>query len=101
MFDAAQRWTFTIRHNRATIDQLADQPGAPTLEHVGDRWLLVPRPLEVAPNSATYRLALEQERALAKALSTAREAIENGSAKSIDDANEIIRKLLTGPRTQP
>jgi hypothetical protein len=98
---ALEGWTFTIHGDRATIDQLAERPGAPSLRRVGGRWTLVPIPLDLPRNTATYRLAVEEERAMANALSTAREAIENGSATSIDDANEIIRKLLTGPATQP
>ncbi|HEV2292893.1 MAG TPA: hypothetical protein VGR35_03505 [Tepidisphaeraceae bacterium] len=101
MVKAVEGWTFTVRGDRATIDQLADQPSAPTLRRVDGRWVLVPTPWETPPDTATYRLLVEEERRLAAALASARKAVANGSAKSIEDANEVLRNSLAEPATQP
>lgn len=101
MFDAAQGWTFTVGGDRAAIDQLADRPGAPTLRRVNGRWVLVPTPWDTPRETATYRLMVESERRLAAALKSAREAVIDGRAKSIEDVNTILRNLLTEPTTKP
>lgn len=95
-------WSFTICGDRATINELADRPGSPTLRRARDgRWMLVPTRWDVPGDTATYRLAVAEERALAKALSTARAAAASGSAKSIEDVNAILRSLLSEPTTKP
>jgi hypothetical protein len=101
MIKAVQGWTFTVHGDRATIDQLADQPGAPTLRRVSDRWMLVPTPWDTPRETATYRLMVETERRLSAALRSAREAVIGGRAKSVEDVNTILRNLLTGPTTTP
>ena len=95
MHDAGQSWTFTVRGDRATIDQLADRPGAPAFRRVNDRWMLVPPPWDTRPDTATYRLMVESERQMAAALLVARRAVEAGSARSVEEVNVILRDLLT------
>ena len=101
MHDAGQSWTFTVRGDRATIDQLADRPGAPTFRRVNDQWMLVPPPWDTRRDTSTYRLMVESERQLAGALATARAAIVDGGAKSVEDVNAILRELLTDPTRRP
>jgi TfoX/Sxy family transcriptional regulator of competence genes len=101
MLKAVQGWTFTVRGDRATIDQLEAKPGAPTLRRVEGRWVLAPTQWDTRRDTATYRLAVAQERALAAALAQARAAVDDGAAKSVEDVNAILRKLLTEPTTQP
>jgi hypothetical protein len=101
MIKAIQGWTFTVRGDRATIDQLADSPGAPTFRRVNDRWMLVPTPWDTPRETATYRLMVETERRLSSALKSAREAVINGHAQSIEDVNTILRNLLAEPTTTP
>ena len=101
MIKAVEGWTFTVSGDRATIDQLADRPGAPALRRAGSRWVLVPTPWDAPRDTATYRLAVENERRLAKSLAAARAAVIDGKAKSIEDVNGMLRNLLAGPATQP
>jgi len=101
MVHAVQAWTFTVRGDRATIDQLADQPGAPTLRRVNGRWMLVPTPWDTPRETATYRLMVESERRLSGALKSARGAVIDGRAKSIEDVNTILRNLLAESTTKP
>ncbi len=93
-------WTFTIDGDRATIDQITDRPGSPTLRHMNGRWVLAPAQWETPRDTATYRLAVAEERSLAKALSTARAAVMNGEARSVEDVNAILRELLTEQTTK-
>ena len=101
MIKAVQGWTFTVGGDRATIDQLADSPGAPTLRRVNGRWMLVPTPWDTPRETATYRLMVDSEQRLSAALQSAREAVLDGSAQSIEDVNTILRNLLTEPTTKP
>jgi hypothetical protein len=98
---AIEGWTFTIRGDHATIDQLASRPGAPTLRRDGKHWVLEPIPLDLPRGTASYRLAVAQERDMTAALTAAHDAVVSGEAKSIEDVNTILRKLLTPPTTQP
>jgi hypothetical protein len=98
---AIEGWTFTVRGDHATIDQLASRPGAPTLRRDGKHWVLEPLPLDLPRGTASYRLAVAQERDMTAALTAAHDAVMSGEAKSIEDVNTILRKLLTPPTTQP
>lgn len=98
---AAAGWTFTIVGDRATINELADSPSAPSLRNVRGRWLLAPTQWDTPRDTATYRLGVDEERALATALATARGAVIEGSARSVEDVNAILRTLLVEPATQP
>ncbi|MGB7157747.1 MAG: hypothetical protein WBD40_06755 [Tepidisphaeraceae bacterium] len=100
MIAAVEGWTFTVRGDRATIDALVGAAGAPTLKRAKGRWVLAPMPWDARRDTAMYRLTVEQERKLAKALATARQTVERGSATSIDDVNNVLRSLLTEPTTQ-
>ena len=101
MIRAIKGWTFTVRGPRATIDQLADRPGAPTFRRVNGRWMLVPTPWDTPRAAATYRVMVESERRLSAALRSGREAVIDGRAKSVEDVNAILRDLLAEPTTQP
>jgi hypothetical protein len=102
MLKAVQGWTFTVRGDRATIDDVADRPGAPALRRVNGRWVLAPSAWDTRRDTSTYRLAVAEERALAKALATARVAVERGDAKTVEAVNDILRNLLTEqPTTRP
>ena len=102
MLKLVEGWTFTIRENRATIDQLADHPNAPSLVRSGaGRWVLAPTQWDLSRETAQYRLAVASERELAAALNAARGAIEAGGAVNFEDANRIIRARLAPPTTQP
>ena len=101
MINAIEGWTFTVRGDRATIDQLAARPGAPTLRRVIGRWMLVPTPWDTPRESATYRLMVQSEQRLAGALAAARAAVVDGTAKSVEDVNAILRNVLAEPTTQP
>jgi hypothetical protein len=98
---AIEGWTFTVQGSRATIDQLASRPGAPTLRRDGKRWILEPVPLDLPRGTASYQLAVSQERAMTEALVAAHDAVMRGEARSIEDVNTILRNLLTPPTTQP
>ena len=100
MTTAVEGWTFTVRGDRATIDQLAGQPGAPTLRRVGGGWMLGPPPWDASRVTATYRLAVENERRLARALVDARGALLDGRAATVEDVNAILRSRLADPATQ-
>ncbi len=100
MIKAIEDWTFTVRGDRATIDQLADLPGAPTFRRVKNGWQLVPTPWDTPADSATYRLMVASERRLAAALATARAAVADGTARSVEDVNAILRKRLAEPTTK-
>ena len=101
MVKAVEGWTFTVRGDRATIDQLADQPGAPVLRRVNGRWLLVPTHWDMPRDTATYRLMIANERRLAGALAAARRAVDDGSARTIEDVNAVLRRLLSEPTAGP
>lgn len=101
MVDAAAGWTFTVSGERATINELAGTPSAPSLQQIRGRWVLVPTQWDTPRDTATYRLAVEEERSLASALAAARAAVMNDNAKSIEDVNEILRKFLAEPATEP
>jgi hypothetical protein len=101
MLKAVEGWAFTVKGDHATIDHLAGRAGAPTFRRAGDRWMLVPPPWDTSADTATYRLMVESERRLARALSTARAAVVDGRAKSVEDVNAILRKLLAEPATRP
>jgi hypothetical protein len=62
--------------------------------------VLAPTQWETPRGTATYRLAVAEERSLAKALSTARAAVMNGEARSVEDVNAILRELLTEQTTK-
>jgi hypothetical protein len=98
---AIEGWTFTVHGDHATIDQLASRPGAPTLRRDGKHWVLEPLPLDLPRGTASYRLAVAQERDMTAALTAAHDAVMSGEARSIEDVNTILRKLLTPPTTQP
>jgi hypothetical protein len=98
---AIESWTFTVRGDHATIDQLASRPGAPTRRRDGKHWVLEPLPLDLPRGTASYRLAVAQERDMTTALTMAHDAVMSGEARSIEDVNTILRKLLTPPTTQP
>ncbi len=101
MIKAIEGWTFTISGDRATINELAGFPSAPSLRNVSGRWVLAPTGWDTPRDTATYRLAVAEERSLAKTLATARAAVMDGTATSIEDVNAILRNLLTEPTTQP
>ncbi len=101
MVKAAASWTFAVSGERATINELAGSPSAPSLRKVRGRWMLSPTQWDTRRDTATYRLAVAEERAMATALATARDAVLNGGAKSVDDVNAILRSLFTAPTTQP
>ena len=104
MMKAVEGWTFTVRGDRATIDRLADQPGAPVMRRVNGRWLLVPRQWDTPSDTATSRLTIANERQLASAFTVARQAVSDGRARSLEDVNAVLRRLLaepTQPSTQP
>ena len=100
MAHAALSWTFTVKRDRATIDQLAGQPGAPTFRRVRDRWMLVPPPWDTPNERATYDLMVQSERRLAEALAKARMAVADGTARSVEEVNAVLRNALA-PTTQP
>ena len=93
--------SFTVRGDHATIDQLASRPGAPTLRRDGKHWVLEPVPLDLPRGTASYRLAVANEREMTKALAAAHDAVMSGQARSIEDVNTLLRNLLTPPTTQP
>jgi hypothetical protein len=99
MLKAVEGWTFTVRGDRATIDAVADRPGAPTLRRERGHWALYPTQWDTPRDTATYRLGVQSERDLAAALATARRAVISGEAKSVEAVNEILRNLLTEPPT--
>lgn len=102
MMAAVDGWSYTLRGDRATINQLADRPAAPTLRRAtGGRWVLAPAQWELPRDTATYRLAVAEERSLAQALAAARAAVMNGNAKSIEDVNMSLRSQLIAPASQP
>jgi hypothetical protein len=102
MIAAIGGWTFTILGDRATIDALANRPAAPALRRdLSGRWILVPTRWGTPRDTATYRAAVAEERTLARALAAARDTVSRGEAKSIEDVNDVIRRHLTQPATQP